>query len=141
MKWHLFPIASLLVLSVSCGEEENLNLEAYNTGAFVFDIGDEFEVNAAMRIRGFKLEEEGDEFSSSVSYEVDLVKPDGTTEESLLSKVEDFRFRERVNDTGLDIQFNLDKTYGTGRYTLHINLIDNYTHNTTSASAEFELVE
>jgi hypothetical protein len=141
MKWYFYPLYLFLILFASCGEDENLKLEVYNTEAFVFDTGDEYEVNALVRLKGFKLQEEGEEFTSSVSYDIDLLKPDGSREEAFISKVKDFEFSEEVKDAGLDIQFNLDKSYIPGKYTMVINLTDNNTDNTTQTSAGFELTE
>jgi hypothetical protein len=140
MKWFLYPLVLLLAVFISCGEEDQ-NLEAYSSETFVFDIGEEYEVNTSVRIRGFKLEEQGDEFASSVYYELDLQRPDGSIEEDIVSKIEEFFFSERVKDAGIDIQFNLDKSYDPGRYSVIINLVDNYSEYSTTATAEFELNE
>jgi hypothetical protein len=141
MKSILYPLILFITVFVSCGLDEDQNLEAYNSEAFVFDIGEEYEVNASVRIRGFRLEEHGEEFSSSVFYELDLQRPDGTIEEEFVSKIEEFIFSEKVKDAGIDFQFNLDKSYVPGRYNLIINLTDNYTENSTMAIAEFTLNE
>jgi hypothetical protein len=126
---------------ISCSDEEELKLEVYNPEIFAFDIGSENEVNSTIRVRGFKQSEEGQEFTASVAYELDLVRPDGNTEKSFISKVEDLKFRERVKDSEIDIQFTLDSTYVPGKYQIIFNIKDTYTNNTAVISSEFELTE
>jgi hypothetical protein len=138
MKWILV-LSLFLILFTSCSEEKNTDLEAYNTEVYVFDIGDEYEVNVSLRLKGFKIEEEGSELKSSFLYETDLIKPDGSREEGFISKTEDVLFTEHVGDTGLDIQFNLDGNFEPGEYTLVINLRDNYTGSQTKTETEFRL--
>jgi hypothetical protein len=140
MKYILYPLVLLLILFASCGqEEENLNLEAFNTEAFAFDIGEEYEVNASVRVRGFRIEEEDNDLRSSISYDLNLVQPGGKIEDSFISKTEDMSFKENVKDAAFDIQFNLDKNYPEGKYYLVINLTDNLTGNKAATTAEFTL--
>lgn len=136
---YFFPIALLLFILSGCSREEKSKLEAFNPEVFAFDIGDQYEVNATVRVKGFKEQHKGEEFTGSVAYDLDLIKPDGSVTKSLISKIEDLKFSEEVKDAGIDIQFNLDSTYPTGKYKIIFNLKDTYSNSTASTSAEFQL--
>lgn len=140
MNWKLFLIlVPLLLLSTSCGDEDDVKLEAFNPEVFAYDIGDEFEVNAAVRIKGFEFRGEEGNYNSSISFEADLVRPDGEKESAVVSKSEDLNFDEKVGDTGIDVQFNLDSSYAAGKYTLVLHLTDNFSGRTALISADFNL--
>jgi hypothetical protein len=139
MKKYLLSAAVFILLVNGCSGDDNNKLEAYNPEVFAFDIGDEYEVNATVRIKGFKLDQQGDEFTSSVSYELDLVRPEGVTENEIVTKIEDLVFSEKVNDAGIDIQFTLDSSYAPGKYSVIFNLKDNLSEKSVTTSTEFTL--
>lgn len=139
MKRILFFLYLALIFTVSCKTGDDLKFEAFNPEVFAFDIGDEYEVNATVRVKGFEIKGEGEKYNASIGYELDLVKPDGETVKALLSKIEELDFTEKVGDTGIDIQFNLNSSYAAGKYTIVLNLTDNFSGRTTSISSEFEL--
>jgi hypothetical protein len=141
MKILLYPLFLFALAFVSCSGDGDVKFEAYNPEAFAFDIGEEYEVNATVRIKGFVLREAGEEFTASISYELDLVKPGGETEKGFISKVEDFTFSEKVNDAGLDIQFILDSTYSEGNYSVIFNLKDSFEDYSATTKADFSLNE
>jgi hypothetical protein len=135
----IFPLFAALLLIMSCAEETDENLLAFNPEAFAFDIGDEYEVNATVRVKGFQLQKEGEEYLGSLAYELDLVRPDGTNESGIVSRIEDLAFSEKVADTGIDVQFSLDTTYPSGSYQIIFNLRDTFSGSTASATAGFNL--
>jgi len=139
MKRILFLLIPALVFFSSCTGENDVKFEAFNPEVFSFDIGDEYEINASVRVKGFEIKGEGTEFNSSIGYELDLVKPGGETEKAFISKIEDFNFSEKVSDTGIDIQFNLDTTFSKGQYKLIFNLKDVFSGKTANTSADFTL--
>ena len=63
------------MLTVSCGKKEDVKFEAFSPEAFAYDIGDAWEINATVNVKGFKKEEVDDEFSASFDFNVDLIGP------------------------------------------------------------------
>lgn len=139
MKKILLIFLAALLFS-SCGKKEDVNkLEISKTEAFAYDIGDEWEVNAIAQVKGFSQISENEMFKAQLSYDIDLIKPSGETIKSLISKIVDKTDSEKMPDTQLDIQFNLDSTYAAGEYKIVINLKDVESGQETSASALFKL--
>ena len=130
----------LIFVTISCSKKEEVKFEAFSPEAFAYDIGDSWEVNATVNVRGFTKLEKNDEFSVSLSYSVDLIKPDGEVTKDIFSNVKEVNEKE-INDVQLEAQFDLDKTYVQGKYKVAFSIKDNNSDKTTSAEAEFELEE
>jgi len=135
-----FVFLSLAVIFFSCSKEEPAKIETFSTEAFVFDIGDSWEVNATTRVKGFNQKEEGDNFSATIVFDLDLVTPAGDTIKSLISRVEDKTEKERINDIPLEVQFELDSTYAAGDYTIIFNVKDAVTEQISISTTAFQLV-
>lgn len=141
MKYLLITFFVGLLFFISCGKDEQTKLEAYNAEAFAYDIGDSWEVNATTRVKGFNQKEEGGNFTATFSYEIDLVTASGDTIKSLVSQTEDKMKNEKMSDTDLEAQFELDSTYTEGTYKVIFNVKDAYTQQTAVSSAEFVIEE
>jgi len=135
-----FVFLSLAVIFFSCSKEEPAKIETFSTEAFVFDLGDSWEVNATTRVKGFNQKEEGDNFSATIVFDLDLVTPEGDTIKSLISRVEDKTEKERINDIPLEVQFELDSTYAAGDYTIIFNVKDAVTEQISISTTAFQLV-
>ena len=133
-------VLSLLLLT-SCSKEET-KLEAFNPEAFAYDLGNTWEVNATINVKGFEQREgSGDTFEASISYSADIKIPDGKTVENLYSDKINISAQEEIIDIPLEVQFKLDSTYSFGKYTIIFNITDNYSQNSITGSAEFDLTE
>ena len=128
----------ILLLFSSCSKEEK-KLEVFNAEAFAYDLGESWEVDATIRVKGFNQNENNSKFTATLSYDIDLVKPSGDTVKSLISKTEDKSNNEVIMDVPLEIQFDLDSTYTDGDYKLIFRVKDAETGNMASASAPFSL--
>jgi hypothetical protein len=128
----------ILLLFSSCSKEEK-KLEVFNAEAFAYDLGESWEVDATIRVKGFNQNENNSKFTATLSYDIDLVKPSGDTVKSLISKTEDKSNNEVIMDVPLEIQFDLDSTYTDGDYKLILRVKDAETGNMASASAPFSL--
>jgi len=138
MKALIFSSFCLLLLLSSCSKEEK-KLEAFNAEAFAYDLGESWEVDATVRVKGFKQNENDNKYTATLSYDIDLVKPAGDTVKSLISKTEDKSNDEAFMDVPLEVQFDLDSTYADGDYKLIFNVKDAETGKEASASASFNL--
>ncbi len=138
MKALMISVIGLLFLLNACSKKEE-KLEVFNAEAFAYYLENGWEVDATTRVKGFKQNEKDNKFTARISYTVDLVKPDGNTIKSIVSKTEDKVNDEKFMDAPVDIQFDLDSTYQDGDYKVIFNIKDAETGNTASASASFKL--
>jgi hypothetical protein len=137
MKNIIFLFFTALTL-ISCSKDEP-KLEAFNPEAFAFDIGDSWEVNTSTQVKGFIQIEENETFKASLSFSVDLVTPKGDTIPGLITRVEDLTNNEKIMDTALEAQFELDSTYSAGKYNIIFNVKDVNSEGTASVTTGFEL--
>lgn len=137
---NIFNLVLLSALIVSCNEKEDIKFEAFSPEAFAYDLGDLWEVNATVNVRGFKENEKEEKLSASVDFSVDLVNPEGDTLANILSDSKEVEEKE-INYLQLEAQFELDSSYAEGKYKIIFNIKDRYTNNSTSAETEVELRE
>ena len=128
----------VLLLFFSCGKKEEVKFEAFSPEAFAYDLGDSWEINATVNVKGFVVKEVGDQSSASISFSVDMVRPDSIEVKNIFTDSKDLTNDELI-DIQLEAQFELDYTFPDGLYKLKFNIADNYSEGTTSALAEFEL--
>lgn len=130
----------LLFLLGSCSKKKEEKLKVYNSTAFAYDLGDKsWEVDASARVKGFTQKEEGNMYKASLAFEINLITPKNDTIKSLISKVVDRADKERMSDTGIEAQFDLDSTYTDGTYKLLWSVKDVATNDTASTSTNFKL--
>lgn len=139
MKYLLSVVIVFSFFLVSCSKKDESKLELFSTEAFAFDTGNSWEINASTRAKGFQQNESNGKFSGSLSYQIDLFKPNGEALKGLVSKVEDISNGEKVGDAAIESQFELDSTYQQGTYRLVINVKDVLTGKTASSEAKFDL--
>lgn len=131
----------ILVLMNSC-EADETQLEAFNPEAFAYDLGNTWEVNAMINVKGFKQREgDGNTFNASISYSADIKTPDGETVEKVFSDEINISEQEEIIDIPLEVQFEMDSTYPKGIYTITFNITDMYSQNSITGSTEFNLSE
>ena len=130
----------LLILFSSCSKEE-VKLEAFSPEAFAYDIGDNWEVNAQVNVKGLNQKEIEDTFYASITYSVDLILPDDKKIGNIFNNTEEVTKEEEILDVQLEVQFELDSTYTEGKYKLLFNIRDNFSEQTTEVSVEFDLTE
>ena len=141
MKSFLSLFVLSLLLITSCSKEET-KLVVFNPGAFAYDLGNTWEVNAMINVKGFEQREgSGDTFEASISYSADMKTPDGKTVENLYSDEIIISAEEEIVDIPLEVQFELDSTYSFGKYTIIFNIKDNYSQNSITGFVEFDLTE
>lgn len=129
-------------LIAGCGKKEETKLQAVNPEAAAFDMGDgAWEVNASVIVKGFQQNEVDGFFNSEISFNVDLQKPDGTLATNKFSDTTINKEKEKLSDTQLNIQFELDSTFTKGKYKLIVNIKDKNSAQTVTAEKEFEVGE
>jgi hypothetical protein len=138
--WIIISAILITFLLSRCSKEE-VKLEAFSPQSFAFDIGDRWEVNALVNVRGFAQKEADGTFSASIKFSVDLITPSGKTITNIFEDSKETKQEEEIMDIPLEVQFELDSTYPMGKYKLLVNIRDNFSEKTTEAFVEFDLVE
>jgi len=134
----LILLLSILTVFISCSKKEEEKFEAFSPEAFAYDIGDSWEVNATVNVKGFVKKEIGEEFSASFDYTVDLVGPDSLQVEAIFADSKEVTSNELI-DVQLEAQFELDYNSPEGLYQITFNVTDNNSGEKTSAQTQFEL--
>jgi len=137
MKKILLIFAISLVV-VSCSKKEAVKFEAFSPEAFAYDIGDTWEINATVNVKGFVKKEVGDEPSASFDLSVDMISPDSIVIKNIFSDSKEVSSKELI-DVQLEAQFELDYNSLDGLYKLRFNITDKNSGEITTAQAEFEL--
>ena len=136
--YRVITLISLISLIVGCGKKEEVKLEAFSPEAFAYDIGDSWEINATVNVKGFEKKETGNELSTSLDFSVDIIDPDGIETKDIFIDSKDVTSKELI-DVQLEAQFELDYNSPDGLYKIIFNITDNYSGEIVSAEAEFEL--
>jgi hypothetical protein len=141
-KLFAFALVGLFVFT-SCKKEEPLNLEAFSPQGFAFDLGDIWEVNATVRVKGFQQNrnDETKEFRAAVFYQVDLEKPNGEVRENIFRYLKEVNNHEQLMDIGLESQFELSADYEEGMYKLNYYIKDELSGLETRAVVNVELTK
>ena len=133
---------SIILLLSACGKEES-TLELFNPEAFAYDLGNSWEVNAIINVKGFEQIENDESklFEASISFSADLETSDGKIIENVYSDNVEFSLEEEIIDIPLEVQFEMDSTYATGRYLINLTVEDNFSGDIISGVIEFDLTE
>lgn len=140
MRRIIFFVPIVFFVLISCSKKE-VKFETFATEAFAYDLGNAWEVNATVNVRGFEQHEnkDGENFSISLLYSVDLTTPEGRKIENLYSDNIDLSKHEKFTDIPVEAQFDLDSTYALGKYELIFNIKDNYSNEEISGKVPFDL--
>lgn len=139
----IFVVLFLILIAWSCGKKEEVKLDAFSPEAFAYDIGDGWEVNATVRIKGFKVtkEENSNLYNASVSYSTDLITPADSTIKNVFEDIIHKSDSEKIVDIPLEAQFNIDSTFKPGNYKIMYHINDDNSGDTLLALVRFKLEE
>ncbi len=129
----------MIVFSACTKKQDDTKLTAFSTEAFAYGMDDSSEVDGTTRVKGFRQEQKNNLYTATLAYDIDLVTPKGDTVKSLITRVVDKSQKEKMSDTQLDAQFNLDSAYAKGKYKIIYRIKDVLSNQTTTASADFDL--
>ena len=129
---------SIVIVFISCSKKEEAKFEAFSPEAFAYDIGDAWEINATVNVKGFVKREVGDELSASVEFTVDMIGPDSLKITNIFSDSKDITSSD-LTDIPIEAQFELDYNSPEGLYKITFNVTDLNSGEVTSAQSEFEL--
>jgi hypothetical protein len=129
----------VLVFLFGCSKKGNEKFTAFSPEAFAYDLGDGWELNSTVRVKGFTQNEADKKFSASVSFSIDLVTPQGETKKGLFQGDEKKENNEKFSDLPLEAQIELDSTYKAGKYKVVYNIKDNLSGQTATIEKDFEI--
>jgi hypothetical protein len=131
-------VCFILFAVISCNKKEEVEFEAFSPEAFAYDIGDSWEINATVNVKGFVKKEMGDELSASFDFTVDMIGPDSLQAMNIFNDSKEMTSSELI-DIQLEAQFELDYNSPEGLYKIAFNVTDTNSGEVASAQAEFEL--
>ena len=126
----------------ACTKNE-LKLEAFSPEAFAYDLGEIWEINALVNVKGFEQRENNvnNTFEALINLTADIRTPGGKVVEGVFVDTLDVAHHEEILDVPLEVQFELDTTYSLGRYQIIIHITDEFSKKSITTSVEFELTE
>ena len=127
-----------LLVFTSCSRKEEAKFEAFSPEAFAYDIGDSWEINSTVNVKGFVKKEAGDELSTSLDFSVDLLDANGVLTKDIFIDSKEVTSKELI-DVQLEAQFEIDYSSPDGIYKIVFNITDKYSGKIVSAETEFEL--
>ena len=139
MKKFLPALAVILIIS-ACSEETP-NLELFSAEAFAYSLEAGWELNASVYAKGFKQEETDDIYTAKLSYVINLISPLGDTLEMVDYGVADPTGSERLIDTEIESQIELDSAFAIGQYKIIFVVTDDLTGQETKTEKTFELTK
>jgi hypothetical protein len=134
---YLFIV--LIIGMWACSGRPEPNLFLFNPEAFAFDLGDSWEVNSSVNVKGFAQIEKNDEYLINLSYTVDLVTPNQDSLFSIYNESLEEKDTEEFMDVILEAQIDIDSTFGAGNYQLIYNVTDEYSKQIKSIEVDFNL--
>jgi hypothetical protein len=127
-----------ILITISCSKKEEVKFEAFSPEAFAYDIGDSWEINATVNVKGFEKKEVGDELSTSLGFSVDVIEPDGAERIDVFFDSKEVTSKELI-EVQLEAQFELDYNSPEGLYKIIFHITDKYSGEIVKSEAEFEL--
>ncbi len=139
----LLLILSILIILISCSKKEEISFQAFSPEAFAYDIGDGWEVNSTVRVKGFQQEQNSQKkfYSVSISYSVNLITPNDSLIENVFEDTFHKSDSEKMMDVQLEAQFDLDTSFSGGVYKIDFRIKDNNSQDSTSIQTDFKLEE
>ena len=134
----VFSLILLTLIIYSCSKKEEVKFEAFSPEAFAYDIGDAWEINATVNVKGFVKKEVGEELSTSLDFSVDIIDPDSVETKDIFIDSKEVKSKELI-DVQLEAQFELDYNSPDGLYKIIFYITDKYSGEIVTAEAEFEL--
>ena len=137
IKKMLLLIVITLFISGCTKKEEKFEL--FSAESFAYSMDNGWELNAAVRAKGFEQKEGGNKFSAQLSYYSSLQTPEGKLVNKVSSGVIDRTESEKISELTIESQIKLDTSYKTGNYKIIFYVKDELTGREISLESIFEL--
>ncbi len=133
-------LASVLLIYSGCSKKEEPKLETFSAEAFAYDMETSWEINSSIRVKGFAQAEEGKSFKHSLTYSVSLITPSGEVIKGLDSGEINDAPAEKPADLSIEVQYELNKTNGPGKYKIVYEIKDELAGKTAKGEKDFEVM-
>ncbi len=137
MKKYFLLIFILFSINACSKKEEKLELFSAESFAYSMDSG--WELNTAVRAKGFEQKENDNKFSAKLSYYLNLQTPEGKLINKISSGIVDKTESDKISEIPIESQIKLDSTYKTGNYKIIFYVKDELTGKEISIESMFEL--
>ena len=137
IKKVLLLIAITFFVSGCTKKEEKFEL--FSAESFAYSIDDSWELNAAVRAKGFNQKENDNKFSAKLSYYANLQTPESKLVNKVTSGIIDKTENEKISEITIESQIKLNATYKTGNYKIIFFVKDEQTGKEISIESGFEL--
>lgn len=134
----LIPILIILLSLSSCSKEE-MKLELFSPEAFAFSMGESWELNSSVQIKGFLQKEKDEKFSADLSYTVHIITPETDTLFDADYGLIQNTAGEEMIDLSLDVQIEFDSSFSPGEYKIIYEVKDELSEQTAITEAPFRL--
>ncbi len=128
-KFALILLAFVLLLSCS---KEKPKLQLFSPEAFAYELDNGYELDASVRVKGFAQEENQNGYFAKLSYNLDIVTPNGDTLKNAYDGLADITQKEEITDTQIEVQVEFDSSFAKGNYILLFSVQDNLSPQTAS---------
>ena len=127
---------------ISCAKDE-IKLEPFSPEAFAYDLGENWEINALVNVKGFeqRKNDTNKSFDASITLSADIKTPNGKIVEAVYSDTIYVSNHEEILDIPLEVQFELDSSYSLGKYQIIIHISDEFSNNIVTTTVDFDLIE
>ncbi len=139
--YKIFLYTSLIILFWACSGEPEPNLELFSPEAFAYDVGDSWEVNASINVKGFAIDENESKPEIKLYYKINLITPQNDTIKSIFNKdvIIDVDDKENRDDVPLEAQIELDSSFTEGQYELMFYVSDEISKQSKTVTTPFLL--
>lgn len=141
---HAIKYFILLILIIgvwTCSDRPEPNLELFSPEAFAFDVGETWEVNATVNVKGFASVDQENNHKIELDYNVSLISPQLDTIKSIFENniLLDSDDNDEIKELPLEAQIDLDSSFAEGKYTLLFIVSDKISKQTKSIEILFSL--
>ncbi len=131
----------IIFIFISACSNEKKKLALFNPEAFTFNLEPGWELNASVRVKGYVMERNNDEFKINLVYYADIVCPESDTLKKAASGNIVKISKEEIPDVGINMQKEFDSTYVAGSYKIIFHVRDENSGQTAKAEEAFEITK
>ena len=137
----IFLLALLMIFVWACSGKPEPDLELFSPEAFAYDVGDSWEVNASVNVKGFAIDENNSISEIKLYYKINLITPQSDTIKSIFDKnvILNADDDENQEDVPLEAQIELDSSFTEGKYELMIYVSDESSKQSKTVAIPFRL--
>jgi len=136
----VFIFISVYIFIWACSGKPEPNLELFSPEAFAYDVGESWEVNASINVKGFAIDENNNNPEIKLYYNINLITPHNDTIKSIFDKNVILNAEDDENqEIPLEAQIELDSSFTEGQYELMFYISDESSKQSKTVAIPFRL--